>query len=109
MPDLFDWTPPPKPLPEPPANRAFDGETYEPPRDHARLKGQLGAVYELMRDGRWRTIPAIVEVVGGTPQSISARLRDLRKAKYGGHAVDRMSLGEGLFSYRVVIPQNPCK
>ena len=30
-------------LPTPPAAQAFDGSTYRPARDHARLKGQLAA------------------------------------------------------------------
>jgi hypothetical protein len=89
-------------LQEPPPHRAFDGETYEPPRDHVRLRGQMQKVYDLMRDGRWRTIPEITAEVGGTPQSISARLRDFRKSKYGARQVERRSIGAGLFTYRLL-------
>lgn len=105
-PDLFDWTPPPKPLPEPRKDRAFDGDTYEPESDYIRLKGQLGEVFEFMKDGAWHTIPEITNNVTGSPQSVSARLRDLRKDKYGGHTVERMSLGQGLFTYRLEVSKS---
>ncbi len=81
--------------------KAFDGSTYEPYRDYDRLTGQLGRVFNLMRDGQWRTIPQIVEVTGGSPQSVSARLRDFRKDKYGAYAVERESMGGGMFRYRL--------
>lgn len=86
----------------------FDGETYEPDRDHARLTGQLQRVADVMRDGRWRTYAEIEAVTGDPPQSISARLRDLRKEKFGGFTVERRIRDEarsaGLWEYRVVPP-----
>lgn len=85
----------------PPA-RAFDGATYDPARDHARLSGQLAKVFELMKDGEWRTLRQIADVVGGSEASVSARLRDCRKRKYGSHVVERQHVGCGLFRYRMV-------
>jgi len=81
--------------------RAFDGVTYQPDRDHKRLNGQLMRVYLLMKDGQWRTLDRIAKDVGGSPASISARLRDLRKAKYGSRVVERAYVEKGLFQYRV--------
>lgn len=103
MKDLFGDTlyTPPSP------DEAFDGETYQANRDYLRLNGQLGNVFETMRDGRWRTINNIAAQVIGSPQAISARLRDLRKAKYGAHEVERKSLGRGLFAYRLIVRENP--
>jgi hypothetical protein len=89
------------PLPEPPSRRAFDGSTYRPERDHERLRGQLLRVYQLMADGRWRTLDEIAARAGGSPAAVSARLRDLRKAKYGARLVERQHVGNGLFQYRV--------
>jgi len=100
MTDLFDWTPPP--LPSPPAHRAFDGETYEPDQDHTRLKGQLWNVFQLMSDGQWRTLSEIAESAGGSEASVSARLRDLRKDKYGAREVERKRVNGGLYTYRLV-------
>jgi hypothetical protein len=88
-------------LPTPPAAQAFDGSTYRPARDHARLKGQLAKVSDLMCDGEWRTLRQIQNVVGGSEAAVSARLRDLRKPKYGGHEVLRQNVGAGLFRYRL--------
>jgi len=82
----------------------FDGETYEAEHDHGRLTAQNLRVWQVMRDGRWRTLQEIAEQTGDPEASISARLRDLRKPRFGGHAVDRRSRGErsrGLFEYRL--------
>ena len=92
-------------LPTPPEKVAFDGETYKADRDHARLKGQLDHVFELMKDERWRTLHDILEVVGGSEAAISARLRDLRKAKYGGHTVERSHRVGGIWEYRVLVKE----
>lgn len=83
----------------------FDGVTYEPRHDAERLAGQLLRVWSAMRDGAWRT-PAEIELATGDGwASISARLRDLRKPKFGGMRVERRRRGEaesGVFEYRVV-------
>ena len=80
----------------------FDGEGLTA-SDHKRLHCQLEAVRGLMLDGRWRTLPEISQATGAPPASVSARLRDLRKAKFGGHAVFRRRVAGavGLFEYRV--------
>jgi hypothetical protein len=80
----------------------FDGETYEPARDKARLTGQLGRVRALMSDGEWRTLRQIAEAVTGSEAGVSARLRDLRKVKFGAHGVERRRVDGGLFEYRLV-------
>lgn len=85
-------------------DKAFDGETYEPERDYARLSGQLKRVHDLMHDGQWRSLDMIVDATGGTVASVSARLRDLRKKKYGSLEVERRHIKEGLFLYRVKMP-----
>lgn len=84
----------------------FDGETYVPKRDHVRLTGQLYEVWSVMKDGRWRSLHEIHEVTGIQHQSVSARLRDFRKEKFGGHEVDRMSSEPGHFLYRLIV-RNP--
>ena len=82
----------------------FDGETYKPEHDHARLTSQLARVRKLMSDGAWRTLEQIGTSTGSPPASVSARLRDLRKSKFGALAVDRRNLGDrddGAFEYRL--------
>jgi hypothetical protein len=80
----------------------FDGDTFEPARDAARLAGQLARVRQLMADGAWRTLREIAIHVGASEAGASARLRDLRKARFGGHTVERKYVADGLFAYRVV-------
>lgn len=87
---------------------AFNGETYEPEFDFNRLSGQWRRIYNVMQDGRWRTLEDICLVSGCEPQSASARLRDFRKPKFGGHTVERMRFKQtGLFLYRLVVHRVP--
>lgn len=79
----------------------FDGETYVAERDHDRLAKQLNAVRDLMIDGRWRTLYGISLTTGFAEASISARLRDCRKEKYGGYTVARRHIANGLWEYQV--------
>lgn len=77
----------------PPAER-FDGETYSAEQDCARLTGQLLRCFELMSDGKWWTIRELADIAECSDQSASARIRDLRKPKFGGHIVDRRRCDE---------------
>lgn len=103
-PSLFDWTPPP--LPNPARERAFDGATYIPSRDYERLSGQLKAVFDVMKDGKWRTLSELGSSVEGSEAALSARLRDLRKDKYGAHEVQREHIEGGLYRYRLIVVEN---
>jgi hypothetical protein len=86
---------------------SFGGATLEK-KDIPRLGKQLRAVYDVMADGQFRTLTAIADAVKAntgivaSPQSISARLRDFRKEKFGGFKVNRRAAGEGLFDYQVL-------
>ena len=90
----------------------FDGETYDKERDQVRLTGQLARVYDVMADGYcWRTLSQIrLDILAATcgdhhdtEAGISARLRDLRKARFGGHTVERRNIGGGVWEYRLVV------
>ena len=85
----------------------FDGETYEPEHDKIRLTGQLGRVYQTLQDGQWHTLEGIAEkhrTRGHTDslQGLSARLRDLRKPRFGSHTIERKRLHGGTWVYRLV-------
>lgn len=82
----------------------FDGETYNPARDEARLTSQLDRVYAVMTDGRWRYLSEIAERVDGSEASVSARLRDLRKPRFGGYTIERRYVADGLWEYRMLPP-----
>ena len=83
----------------------FDGAEYVPSLDNKRLTGQILRVFELMRDGRWRTLQEIADATGDPHASISAQLRHLRKIRFGAHVVNRRARGErerGLFEYQLI-------
>ncbi len=81
----------------------FDGATIEPQRDNLRLNKQLQRVYDCMKDGQWRSLESISDLTGDPCPSISSRLRDLRKRKFGGFKVERQYITHGLFYYRLVL------
>ena len=81
----------------------FDGETYEPAQDQKRLTGQLLRVYALMSDGRWRTLAQIAKEAQGSEASVSARLRDLRKERFGKYRIDKRRVTGGLWEYKMII------
>jgi hypothetical protein len=87
---------------------AFDGETYDPELDKHRLAAQLQAVRAAMLDGNWRTLAWISGRVGAPEASVSARLRDLRKPRFGAYVVERRRLERGLHEYRVLEPYGRC-
>lgn len=82
---------------------SFNGADYNRLEDRERLTGQILRIYNLMKDGQFRTLGQIEEVTGDPQASISAQLRNLRKPRFGGHTVERMNCGGGLFSYRLMI------
>lgn len=89
-----------------PGTPRFGGATFAPEYDGRRLAAQSQAVFDLCRDGAWRTL-AEIEAATGYPQaSISARLRDFRKEQFGGHRVERRRRNEperGHFEYRLIV------
>lgn len=78
----------------------FDGKTYAP-SDGQRIGVQLARVAPLMRDGQGRTLYEIAHATGCPTQSVSARLRDLRKSRHGAHPVERRRVSAGVFRHRV--------
>ena len=94
-------------LPARGTRRDFDGETYEREHDQARLSTQLTRTIDAMIDGEWRTLDEVSRITGDPEASISARLRDLRKPKFGSYHVERRSRGDrdrGHYEYRVTQP-----
>jgi hypothetical protein len=84
-------------------NRFFDGPTFNQDLDGPRLRRQLDAVRAAMASGEWLTLRQISLMAKCSEASASARLRDLRKQRFGGHLVERKRVGGGLFAYRLII------
>lgn len=91
---------------ENPAAYKFDGADVVPARDNARLTGQIERVYDLMKDGAWRTVSQISHFTKDPETSVSAQLRNLRKTRFGGHTVDRKHIGGGQYAYRLLVNQS---
>jgi hypothetical protein len=98
--DLFGYA---ASLPDPPAKRAFDGASYQPDQDHKRLRAQLEKVRTIMADGQWHTLSELADAIRCKEQSASARIRDLRKDKYGSQTIERRRIDGGLYGYRMVV------
>jgi len=82
----------------------FDGATFSPEHDEARLGAQMSRVLTVMRDGEWRTLAELSRAAEAPEASVSARLRDLRKARFGAWTIARRRRGEparGLWEYRL--------
>ena len=73
-------------------------------------KLQRMEVLRIMGDGQWRTLMQLSSALGQRylTTSLSARLRDFRKQRYGGYRVERrLVLGsDRLYEYRVLPPRS---
>ncbi|UUZ75438.1 hypothetical protein LP414_27365 [Polaromonas sp. P1(28)-13] len=80
------------------------GITFDSSLDEVRLNEQSVRVYRLMRDQDWRSLGEISGETGDPEASISARLRDFRKAEYGGFVMNRrrrVGAMAGLWEYQL--------
>lgn len=87
-------------------NKPFDGSSFEPEFDQERLTGQMYRVFDCMKDGIWRTLSEIQSVTKDPESSISARLRNFRKHKFGSHVVNRKRRGshsDGCWEYQLIV------
>ena len=80
----------------------FDGRTFEPAKDLKRLKSQQGDVARAMADGKWHTLGELSSRTGHPEASVSARLRDLRKPRWGSNLIQRQRRSKGLWEYRLL-------
>ncbi len=82
----------------------FNGPVYDPELDQPRLARQHERIRDLMLDGAWRTLDEIATATGDPAASVSAQLRHLRKARFGGWVIDKRSRADrarGLYEYRM--------
>lgn len=83
---------------------SFDGPHLNA-ADVTRLTGLFLRVYSKVLDGQWHTLRELAESCQGSEASISARFRDLRKARWGSHTVEkRRTAKAGVWEYRVLVP-----
>lgn len=81
------------------------GPAYERVLDETRIIGQMERVKAYLLSGQWCTL-ADIEAFTGYPQaSISAQIRHLRKAKFGGYLVEKRRKSGGFggtWEYRLM-------
>jgi hypothetical protein len=85
----------------------FDGKTFDFDKDSKRLTGHLWRVKTYMADARWHTLYELARYTGASEAGCSARLRDLRKERFGSHRIDRRRLDNGLWQYRLTPEGTP--
>ena len=87
------------------AQMRFSGGTYDETLDRDRLTTQYNKCFDLMLDGQWHTLKELVAYSNGTEQAVSARVRDMRKVRFGGHTVDRRRVAgkRGIYEYKLTL------
>lgn len=79
-----------------------DGESFDSQRDETRLNKQARRVFSIMSDHGWHTLAELEDRTGDTSASISARIRDLRKPRFGAYTVERRYVAQGVWEYRML-------
>lgn len=67
------------------------------------MRGQGKIIFRLMADGKWRTLKEIEAITKFPITSISARLREMRMTKFGGHKIEKRLRGKREYEYRLII------
>ena len=83
----------------------FSGDEFDPKFDGKRLAGQILRVFDVVSDGRWRTLDELARETGDPHASVSAQLRNLRKQDFGSHTIIKRHRGDranGLWEYSYV-------
>lgn len=85
-------------------NPTITGSDYDPKIDGKRLARQYNRIFDLMSDGKWRTLREISDRTNAPEPSVSAQLRHAKKPVNGGHDLDkRRRDGAGLYEYRLIV------
>lgn len=87
----------------------FDGATFDAELDALRLNRQLRVVLTYLRCAEgWHTLRELSRELQEPEASISARLRDLRKERFGGWCVEKrrrpgVDESRGVWEYRLAL------
>lgn len=79
----------------------FNGSDYDHNRDAPRLTEQIQRVFTVLSDRNWHALSHIAMLTGDPEASISAQIRHLRKARFGGWEIEKKHMGNGLYLYRL--------
>jgi hypothetical protein len=84
------------------------GVTFNAMLDTQRLNKQAQDVFDVMADGKWHSLSEISKITGHPEASVSARLRDFRKQRFGGHRVERARIFSGWWLYQLIKQPTTC-
>lgn len=79
----------------------FDGPDVNP-ADERRFATALGRIYRALCDGAWYRLDQLAQIGECSEAAASARLRDLRKFRFGRHLIERRRVAGGLWEYRML-------
>lgn len=80
-----------------------DGDTFDPKVDRRPLNAQAQRVWDSIAGAGWLTLAELAADTGDPEASISARLRDFKKPRFGAHAVDKRRRDGGrVYEYRLI-------
>lgn len=85
----------------------INSPAWEDRFDKMRIRGQRRRVFDLLYQRRWYTLHEAAQALPDDSEAgISARIRDFRKARYGGFDVQRRRRreGGGTWEYRILPP-----
>ena len=68
------------------------------------MNAQQRRIYRQMKDGHWHSPAHIAAFTGDPLQSVTARIRDLRKEQCGSHIIERKYVAQNVVLYRM-LPQ----
>jgi DNA-binding IclR family transcriptional regulator len=61
----------------------------------------MTAVLGALQAGDWWTLRELSAATGAPEASVSARIRDLKKARFGSHKIESQYVRRGLWQYRM--------
>lgn len=70
------------------------------------MESMMSRIRKTMLDHEWRSVDALCAIVNGSPMSVSATIRALRRPKYGGFTIEIRNTGKGS-EYRIAPAVKP--
>lgn len=81
----------------------FDGSDIDQNRDGRRLATQYDIIFNIMKDGVWRSVRQLRKMTGFPENSIQSQMRHSRKKRNGSHTVNKKYKTKGLFIYQLIV------
>lgn len=83
----------------------IDGQTFDRAKDGVRLGKQALRLFAFMKGGGWWSLHELSRYTADPEASLSARMRDFRKDRFGAHTIERRRRVEagGTWEYRLVV------